>query len=491
MSGTPPMPQAQATPSPNRLPEPGRLPRPTRPLTPTMSDDEFQRRYTEAVSKLGDRASPTRSPNRSPPKSPVRGMRIPEESIQSAVRAKVNSMLASAGGQMSRRAHAEDSARERARSPSPELGSLSSSFELGAASAVRSEPQLHIPTDKLPERAVLGQGAKLGTPKGTPKDSLAAHLAKVKDSRAPLFRLHPDIGSQADESASKGVFGSIRFADVGGAAPAKFIRLPYTHAAPTSPADVIDLMSETCAERLRLSIPRARVDCPGPPPRPRPTRSLSHPRPYTGVAASPLLTWLLSSAGGAGLPDALISIVDTTSLRAADAPRPKELPKGVRLALQRGIAEAVRRTHAWLCTGGHTDALGTRIAGLAVQYARRELNLAAPTCVGIVDIDAVRQHEAVSAPPHMPHMRALHTYTQCRHPHGAPTPPHSILSPRSCVRRASARSSSTRPARAASRRALRCWTRTTATSCWSTTTRPRSSARASSAASPRSTSLEM
>jgi hypothetical protein len=103
-----------------------------------------------------------------------------------------------------------------------------------------------------------------------------------------------------------------------------------------------------------------------------------------------------SCTGGLELPDALISIIDTTAPRLPDAPRPTELPKGVRLALQRGIAEAVRRTGAWLCTGGHTEALGTRIAGLAVQYARRELNLASPTCVGIVDMDALRQHEEVS-----------------------------------------------------------------------------------------------
>lgn len=203
----------------------------------------------------------------------------------------------------------------------------------GSATSLQS--QMQTPAHGLP----ASQGAMVSTPKA----SLTAHLAKAKDTRPPLFRLHPDIGTpQADGTAANGIFGSIRFADVAGE-PAKFIRLPYTQGHPTSPADVLDLMSET---------------------------------------------W------GLELPDALISIIDTKPA-STGGPRPKELPKGVRLALQRGIAEAVRRTHAWLCTGGHTDAAGTRIAGLAVQYARRELNMASPTCVGIVDIDAVRQNEGL------------------------------------------------------------------------------------------------
>ena len=139
----------------------------------------------------------------------------------------------------------------------------------GSASALHA--QLQIPPQRLPPPGGQGQGA----PVATPKASLAAHLAKANDSRPPLFRLHPDLTD--NEEASSGVFGSIRFADVSGD-PAKFVRLPYNRDQPTSPADVLDLMSET---------------------------------------------W------GLDLPDALISIVDATPA-GVGGPRSKELPKGVR-----------------------------------------------------------------------------------------------------------------------------------------------------------------
>ena len=69
----------------------------------------------------------------------------------------------------------------------------------------------------------------------------------------------------------------------------------------------------------------------------------------------------------------------------------KDVEKTTRLVVERGIAEALSRTRAWLCTGGHTGGLGTRLAGLAVRYACRELQLQELVCVGVVDFDDVRQ----------------------------------------------------------------------------------------------------
>ena len=93
------------------------------------------------------------------------------------------------------------------------------------------------------------------------------------------------------------------------------------------------------------------------------------------------------------------------------------------------------RTHAWLTTGATVDCLGTRLAGGAVtyarrvlnvpaptstesrqhltcisaasrhRYARRVLNVPAPTCVGICDADAVLHSEGlgqVRSPPPPP-----------------------------------------------------------------------------------------
>ena len=120
-------------------------------------------------------------------------------------------------------------------------------------------------------------------------------------------------------------------------------------------------------------------------------RLLSNPRSPTSPADVLDLmekTWELT------LPSALISILDSRHMGRKEA----VVKKTSRLALQRGIAEALQRTHAWVCTAGHTDGLGTRTAGLAIRYARRELN-ESPVCVGVVNIDDVRQASNIREKP--------------------------------------------------------------------------------------------
>jgi hypothetical protein len=96
------------------------------------------------------------------------------------------------------------------------------------------------------------------------------------------------------------------------------------------------------------------------------------------------------------LPNALISVLECGPGGSRRRRGAAGGSRGVRLALQRGLGEAVYRSQAWLVTGGRAEDAGTRAAGLAARYARRDLHMDdGPTCVGVVDLDALRHRQAI------------------------------------------------------------------------------------------------
>ena len=193
----------------------------------------------------------------------------------------------------------------------------------------------------IPARSQEGDGKPSDKPSGRAQArARAMKLAAASKHLPPLVRLHPSLGARAGSAAPKGLFGSIRFPESPTADPTKFVRLS-TGEARTSPADVLDLMSQT---------------------------------------------W------GLELPSALISVMHSTSTRLEQGAN----DKNIRHALTRGIAEAMTNTQAWLTTSATVDCLANRVAGGAVTYARRVLNRSRGACVGICDYDSVLYSDRLS-----------------------------------------------------------------------------------------------
>ena len=94
----------------------------------------------------------------------------------------------------------------------------------------------------------------------------SAANAAMAPQLPPLTRLHPLLHSTSKAALAKGLFGSLRFPNSGAGAAAKFVRLAHSEAHPTSPADVLDLMSETWG----MELPNALISILDSSPRPTP-----------------------------------------------------------------------------------------------------------------------------------------------------------------------------------------------------------------------------
>ena len=87
-------------------------------------------------------------------------------------------------------------------------------------------------------------------------------------------------------------------------------------------------------------------------------------------------------------PRALISIPATCGNTESEPP----LPASLLLRLERGIAEALRATNAWLVTGGLERSAGAIAAGRACQYAQEQNPGSSAVCIGCVPWNGLRVH---------------------------------------------------------------------------------------------------
>lgn len=171
----------------------------------------------------------------------------------------------------------------------------------------------------------------------TPRQPPSVVARANLEATPPLERLHPALASTPN-----GVLGSVIFESNPGDV-AKFVRLPNLPEQRVVPKDLLDLVAET---------------------------------------------W------GAPMPCALISMPESS-----DHPKIlKAFTKSMRIALQRGIAECIVKTQAWVITSGHNSNIAATIAGQALRYARRELDADndAFTCIGVIATERLDQERRLA-----------------------------------------------------------------------------------------------